>query len=370
MSQTEQPRRNRWSLPPMERVRGVASQLTTPLHPDDYLCLVNPLWSARELRGRVEKVIPETESAATLVIRPGWGYRFDHQPGQYISIGVQVNGRFHWRSYSLTSPAQRGRRTITITVKAMPEGFLSEHLVRGLAPGTIVRLARPAGDFVLPDPPPARMLFLTGGSGVTPVMAMLRTLQRRDTLPDVVMVNSARTPRDMLFRAELDGLAQTSTAFTLHNRFTDTDGVFGLDELDTVVSDWRSRETWACGPGPMLDACEEHWATYGRRDRLHLERFNLALADGGGEGGTVTFTRSGQVVFRVEADGATPLLDVGEHAGLSLPFGCRMGICHTCTVPLTSGAVRDLRDGSTKDQQNEYVQTCVSVAAGDCELAV
>ena len=75
------------------RVRGAADKLTTPLHPDDYLRLLNPLWSQRELRGRIEEVVPETDDAATLVIRPGWGWRYDHRPGQYVGIGVQVNDR-------------------------------------------------------------------------------------------------------------------------------------------------------------------------------------------------------------------------------------------------------------------------------------
>jgi hypothetical protein len=133
-----------------QRVRDAASRLTTPLHPDDYLSMINPLWTSRELRGKVEQVIPETEDAATLVIRPGWGWSPQYTPGQYIGIGVEVEGRYHWRSYSLSSPAVRRKGLITITVRAMPEGFLSDHLVRGLEPGTIVRLATPAGEFTLP----------------------------------------------------------------------------------------------------------------------------------------------------------------------------------------------------------------------------
>ena len=149
---------------PWERIRRVGNQLTTPLRPDDYLSLLNPLWSSRELRGRVEKVLRETEDAATLVIRPGWGWHYDHRPGQYVGIGVQVKGKFQWRSYSVSSPPKRSGRTISITVRAMPEGLLSSHLVNGLEPGTIVRLALPEGDFVLPDPPPEKMLFLVAGS--------------------------------------------------------------------------------------------------------------------------------------------------------------------------------------------------------------
>src|SRR5579875_2762000 len=194
-----------------DRVRSIASRMTTPLLPDDYTHLINPLWTARELRGKVVKVVPETDDAATLVIKPGWGWRFDFQPGQYAGIGVSVDGKWHWRSYSISSmPAGEGRdpRHITITVKAMPEGFMSAHLVRGLEPGTIVRLALPQGEFVLPDPPPAKILFWTGGSGITPVMSMLRTMHRRGTMPDVVHIHSAPSRDGAIFREERAALAQ------------------------------------------------------------------------------------------------------------------------------------------------------------------
>jgi stearoyl-CoA 9-desaturase NADPH oxidoreductase len=352
---------------PWDRVRRAGSKLTTPLHPDDYLSLLNPLWSARELRGRVEEVIPETEDAATLVIRPGWGWHYDHRPGQYVGIGVQVEGKFQWRSYSVSSPPRRERRTISITVRAMPEGKLSAHLVNGLAPGTIVRLALPEGDFVLPDPPPARMLFLVGGSGVTPVMAMLRTLDRRGTMPDVVMHYSSPTPERMIFRDELAGLADRHDSLAVHELHTDLDGMLDLADLDRFCPDWRERETWACGPGPMLDAVQEHWQSQDLEDRLHLERFSLELGGAGGEGGTISFRTSGK---QIEADGATTILEAGEQAGVGMPFGCRMGICHTCTLTLVSGTIRDLRSGDEFGQPNEPVQTCVTAAAGDCTFDI
>jgi stearoyl-CoA 9-desaturase NADPH oxidoreductase len=357
---------------PWERLRTAGAKLTTPLHPDDYLRLINPLWSERELRGRVEQVLPETDDAATLVIRPGWGWRYDHRPGQYVGIGVQVDGRFQWRSYSVSSPPRRSGRTISITVRAMPEGKLSAHLVNGLAPGTIVRLALPEGDFVLPEPPPAKMLFLVGGSGVTPVMAMLRTMDRRArendrAMPDVVMHYSSPTPERMIFRDELDRLEREHEALTVHRLHTDSAGMLDLADLDSICPDWRERETWACGPGPMLDAITEHFEAAGLEDRLHLERFSLQLGGEGGEGGTITFRNSGR---SAEADGATTVLEAGEKAGVGMPYGCRMGICHTCTLTLVSGRVRDLRSGEEFDQPNEQVQTCVTAAVGDCTLDI
>ena len=349
-------------------VRGRAAKLlTTPLHPDDYLSLVNPLWSARELRGRIEKVVPETDDAATLVIKPGWGARFDYQPGQYIGIGVEMDGRYHWRSYSLSSAPMHKRRTFTITVRAMPEGFLSDHLVRGLAPGTIVRLAAPAGEFVLPDPPPAKMLFLVGGSGITPVMSMLRTLDRRGTMPDVVLAYSSPTRERMIFRDELLAMAERHEHLRLHEQHTETAGILSFDALSSICPDWQERETWACGPGPMLDAAEEFWEDAGLADHLHLERFTLNVDGDGAEGGTITFRNSGK---EVEVDGATTMLEAGEQAGVGMPYGCRMGICHTCTLTMVSGRIRDLRSGEEHFEPNESIQTCVTVAAGDCTLNI
>ena len=352
---------------PWDRVRRAGSKLTTPLLPDDYLTLLNPLWTTRELRGRIEKVVPETDDAATLVIRPGWGWRHDHRPGQYVGIGVQVEGRFQWRSYSISSPPRRSGRTITITVRAMPEGLLSSHLVKGLEPGTIVRLASPEGDFVLPDPPPQKMLFLVGGSGITPVMAMLRTLDRRRSMPDVVVHYSSPTAERMIFRDELQSLADRHDGLTLHRRHTDTDGVLDPTGLDEICPDWRERETYACGPAPMLDAVSEHFEAAGLEERLHLERFSLELGGEGGEGGTVTFRNSNK---SVDADGATTVLEAGEQAGVGMPYGCRMGICHTCTLTMVSGTVRDLRNGNELNQPNEQVQTCVTAAVGDCTFDI
>lgn len=350
-----------------DTARRVAARFTTPLLPDDYLSLINPLWTARELRGRVERVIPETDDAATLVIRPGWGWRYDHRPGQYVGIGVQVDGKFHWRSYSVSSPPVRSRGEIAITVRAMPEGFLSSHLVSGLEPGTIVRLALPNGDFVLPDPPPGKIFFLVGGSGITPVMAMLRTLDRRGTLPDVVLAYSSPTKERMIFREELVELAERHPQLHLHEQHTDSHGMLEMADLDRVCPDWRERETWACGPGPMLDAVEEHWEAAGLAEQLHVERFHLDLGGDGAEGGTISFRTSGK---STEVDGATTVLEAGERAGIGMPYGCRMGICHTCTLPLLKGTVRDLRNGEEFSGPNEPVQTCVTAAAGDCTFDI
>jgi stearoyl-CoA 9-desaturase NADPH oxidoreductase len=360
--------------PGWHALRKIAARITTPLLPDDYLRLANPLWSARELRGRILEVRRETEDSATLVIKPGWGFSFDYQPGQYIGIGLLVDGRWRWRSYSLTSsPAAAALgagslapRIVTITVKAMPEGFLSTHLVAGVEPGTIVRLAAPQGNFVLPDPAPPSILFLTAGSGITPVMSMLRTLVRRNQIGDVAHLHSAPTESDVMFRAELAALAAHQPGYRLQVRETRKQGRLELASLDQQVPDWRERQTWACGPEGMLTQAEKVWSSAGISGRLHLERFAVSKAAPAGAGGTVTFVRSGRAVA---ADAATSLMDAGEGAGVQMPFGCRMGICQSCVVGLVEGHVRDLRTGEEHDPGTR-VQTCVSAASGDCVLDI
>ncbi|MBZ4511996.1 ferredoxin reductase [Mycobacterium avium] len=354
--------------PGWHALRKLAARITTPLLPDDYLHLANPLWSARELRGRVVDVRRETEDSATLVIKPGWGFNFDYQPGQYIGIGLLIDGRWRWRSYSLTSsPAtSASARTVTITVKAMPEGFLSSHLVAGVEPGTVVRLAAPQGNFVLPDPAPASILFLTAGSGITPVMSMLRTLVRRNQIGDIVHLHSAPTEADVMFRGELAALANEHPGYRLQLRETRTRGRLDLSLLDREVPDWRERQTWACGPEGMLNAAERVWSAAGIGEQLHLERFAVSKAAPAGAGGMVTFARSGR---SIDADAATSLMDAGEAAGVQMPFGCRMGICQSCVVGLVEGHVRDLRTGA-EHEPGTRVQTCVSAASGDCVLDI
>lgn len=348
-----------------DRLLRLAETVTTPVLPDDYLDLVAPLRAGADLRGRVIAVRPETPDAATLVIRPGRDWQ-GHRPGQYVRLGVDVDGVRQWRAYSVTSPPGRRSDPITVTVKAIPDGVVSNHLVRRLRPGTIVQLDQAQGDFVLPEPAPKRVLFLTAGSGITPVAGMLRSGAL--TGADVVLVHSAPTAVDVVFGDELRQRAARGE-LRLVERHTAVDGLLDVAELDALVPDHLDRATWACGPLGLLDAAEAHWADRGRADLLHTERFRPVVI-AAGEGGTVTFTRTGRTV---EADGATPILDAGEQAGVLMPSGCRMGICFGCVLPLRQGAVRDLRDGrltTAVPGDGVHVQTCVSAAAGPCELEI
>jgi stearoyl-CoA 9-desaturase NADPH oxidoreductase len=347
------------------RALNVIGALTTPLLPDDYLELINPLWSTRELRGRIESIEPETPDAATVLIRPGYQWE-GHDPGQYLRIGLDIKGRRHWRAYSLTSDPERPDGCISITVKNVDEGTVSPYLVRRGRPGSIVSLGGVEGDFVLPDELPGKLLFVSAGSGITPIMSMIRSLEHREALDDVVLLHSARTPEEVIFGEELRELARRQDGFTLHEQHTKTAGRLTPADLDRLCEDWREREAFVSGPGDLLDAMREHWEREGDADRLHMERFQpkLGLAEEGA-GGTIHFVASDR---EVDCDGATPILVAGEAEGLELPFGCREGICHTCIGKLCSGQVRDLRNGKVTGADGEMVRTCINAPEGPVEI--
>lgn len=174
-------------------------RLTTPLSPSDYAGLFNPL-QGREIRGRILSVVRDG-GYTTLTIAPGPGMTRAFEAGQFIGLGLQIDGCWRWRCYSLTNAPLRsghGRsRTLTVSVKPVPGGVVSGHLAEYATAGQIIRLSAPGGDFHLPSPLPEKLMFVTAGAGITPVMSMVRWLQqehRESTWPDVVHIHSERGP--------------------------------------------------------------------------------------------------------------------------------------------------------------------------------
>jgi ferredoxin-NADP reductase len=340
------------------RLTDVVGLAATPLSPSHYVGLLRPLSARHTLQARVEGVAMETPDVGTLTLRPGRGWT-GHLAGQHVRVGLAIDGRIATRTYSISSSADRDDGCFTITVKK--QGRVSSALVHATTPGTYLTLGLPEGDFVLPAA--GRLLFVSGGSGITPIMSMLRTFAARDTMPDVTHVHYARTAEDVIFGAELRELAAAHASYRLHVVVTsEVRRPMSRELLDEIVPDWQARETWACGPTRLLDAC-----TF--TNALHVERFTAALAPApnNAAGGRVRFGRSR---ISAIADGRTPLLRIAEDAGVSAPHGCRMGICHSCDVTLTAGCVRDLRTGQRIDEPGSRIQTCVCAAAGDVELAL
>lgn len=346
----------------LRTVGRIASAFTYPLRWNDVAGIVDPLFSSKQFRGRVTDVIKQGPRSATVRFRPAPGWQ-GHRAGQWVRVGVEIDGVRHWRSYSLsTAPDQDPAITVTDI------GAVSGALVRRVKPGDILYLDQPQGDFVLPEHP-RPLLMLTGGSGITPVMSMIRTLIGARADADVVLLHTARTPAEALFTAELDQLRRTSTGLQVTHWYSSSQGRLDLTSaatLDQLCPDWRERAAYVCGPESMVADAEQLWAASGVEAQLSLERFTTRRVEvASGQGGQVTFTRSDKVV---QVPGDQVLLDAGEAAGVTMPSGCRIGICRTCLTKLDAGAVRDLTTGEVHGEAGDLIRTCVSAPAGDVQL--
>lgn len=353
-----------------DRAAGLASRvvggLATPLVGADYLDLVAPLRRGARVRAaKVLAVRQETRDAVTLVLRPGRDWA-GHTPGQHVRVGVEVDGVRLWRTYSITSAPVRGDERgahLSITTKLVPGGAVSTHLTRHTQVGDLVHLGEAEGDFTINPLNPRDLLFVTGGSGITPVMGMLRS---GVALGDVVVVHSARTVEDVVFGLELRDLARLGR-ITLIERHTADDGRLTLADLVELVPDAADREVYACGPAGLVETVRQGWVAMGRTEHLHTEIFHSPVAVAG-SGGTAVFESSG---VTVAVEPGTSLLQAGEDAGVTLPFGCRQGLCFRCVRPLVEGTVQDLRTGDlthAAEGDGVSIQTCVSTAAGHCRI--
>ena len=354
---------------------GLADMFAYPLRHSHYLELVNPLWTKHVLKARVVGVCDDTADTRTLTLRPGRGWR-SHRAGQFVRLGVPIDGKRHTRTYSISSPPGRDDGCITVTVKAIAGGRVSQHLTRQVQVGDYLPLGEPQGEFVMPESMPVHPLFITGGSGITPVMSMLRSyVLEYDVVPDVAHLHYAPHAQDVIFGAELQQLQATQPHYHLHKFYTRASAAaasvhFSAEQLESACPDWREREVWACGPASLLDAVEAHWAAAGLSRQLHVERFRAtvaALPTAGVKEGRVFFARS---AVAAQSDGCTNLLRLAEDAGLNPAHGCRMGICHGCNTTLVAGCVRDLRTGLLISEPGDVVQVCVCTAVGDAELAL
>lgn len=345
--------------------------LTTPHGVSRYLEAVHPLWSLEGGRALVTDIHTETPDTATLTLRP------DHRwqgfvAGQHVRIGVQIGGSLRTRTYSVSSSQHRDDGQFTITVKRKDGGLVSGHLRTEVRPGQVVACSPATGDVVLPDPRPDRLVLISGGSGITPMASMLRTLADEQHTGRITFLHYARTRDDVAFAADLDRIAaelpdaQVVIVTTGPGERGPLTGRFVPAHLHNLVPDHLEVPAFACGPTGLVDAIERHYESGGFRAQLQVERFTPPALHSSAEpgDGTVRFAASG---IERQDDGRS-LLDQAESEGLAPEFGCRMGICRTCTQHKVAGSTVDLRNGRRSDAHEEQVQICVSVAAGDVVL--
>jgi ferredoxin-NADP reductase len=347
--------------------------LATPHGIDRYVELVAPTWSSTEVRGRITDVRHGTPDSVTLTIRPN-GLWTGFTAGQFTQLSVEIDGVRHTRCYSMATSAHEPA-SFELTVKAHPHGTVSRYLNEHAAPGMVVGLTAASGEFTLPTTRPAHLLLMSGGSGITPVMAMLRTLCDEGHAGPVTFVHYALREADMIYRDEVAALAAAHPNVRVVRIFTDAPGTGDLDgfldaaQLDAIDAAWREAEAFVCGPAPLMDGARRLYEGAGCTERLHTEAFTLAqvLAEGGPAAGTLRLATSG---LDVANDGRT-ILEQAEAAGLSPEHGCRMGICHTCTRSLTCGTVRNVVDGeltSAPAETGVAIRVCVSAPVGDAQV--
>ncbi len=349
------------------RSRAVGA-LTSPQGVDRYLEQLNPMWAAHEVRARVVDVRREVEveghpTVATLTLQPTSTWQ-GHRAGQHVQVGVEVDGaRRTTRVFSISSADSRPGERFSITMRANPDGVVSRFLAERARPGTMLHLSQAQGEFVLPDRVPEHMLLISGGSGITPVMSMLRSLQRRTHRGRVTFLHYAQSPAHQIFAEELDVIGRSGHGIDVHRLHPELgDPALTPMYLEKLVPGYREVPTWACGPAPLVEAVQ---AAYDGCEALRLEYFKPPrVATSTAAAGTVSFVRSGQEV----ANSGAALLDQAEALGLRPDSGCRMGICFSCTAVKRDGTVRNVLTGEESSAPDEEIRVCVSAPVGDCAV--
>jgi ferredoxin-NADP reductase len=357
--------------------RPVAS-LTSPHTIDHYLDQIHPMLAAENVRARVVEVVQETGDASTVTLRPNGAWQ-GFTPGQHVQFGVEVDGTRRIRCFSVSSSRTTPTRfkrdgTFSVSVKAHPDGYVSQFLHHELKPGTIVYLSQAEGEFVLPRVVPDNLLLMSGGSGITPVMSMVRTLRDTGHRGDVTFLHYARSREDEMFTSELDKLAEEATVRVMRvytrkpEAGAELKGRFHVDHLKHLGIDPTETLSYVCGPAGLIATVRDTYTELGAADQLRLVYFKVPSVDSvaADATGTLTFDDA-----RIKADnsGAT-ILEQAEAAGLKPEFGCRMGVCNTCAIKKNSGAVRHVVSGEVCANTDETIKICANVPVGDVSVAL
>jgi ferredoxin-NADP reductase len=323
-----------------------------------------------------------THDVRSFVLQPWTPRAFSFMPGQYLTVTVAADGQRWSRCYSISSPPTRPDR-LTITVKRVPGGPVSNWLHDHIRPGDSIEASGPFGTFTPAGHHRSAQLFLSAGSGITPLMSMARTLIDRGTPSDVVFVHHARTPADIIFRAELERLNEMHSGIRVFVVCEDdaADEIWSGHRgrispafLDDVAPDVAEREIFICGPTPYRRAACVYVLEAGAEPaRIHEESYVFGESspgsDGRENGGAVAthlveFSRSQRVV---ECPGNTTVLEAATQAGITLPSSCQEGVCGTCKTTLLSGTVDMNHAGGIRPREiaQHKVLPCCSVPTAD-----
>ena len=316
----------------------------------------------------------ETRDVRTFVLSPRKPQRFSHRPGQFMTFAFEIGGETVHRCYTIASAPTRPD-TISITVKRVAGGPVSNWLHDNLRAGGTINAVGPMGDFSCFEHPARKYLFLSGGSGITPLMSMARTFYDLAEPRDIVFLHSARSPDDIIFSDELELMARRDPSFMFvpicenHGMERRWSGLMGRIEaamLDVAVPDFREREIFVCGPAPYMAAVRKMLAEAGfDMRRHHEESFDFAALPAAARADVVEAETALDApvavrTFRVEfaktrrvldCPDNTTVLDAARKAGIRLPSSCTKGLCGTCKSRLVSGTVDMKHAGGIRQRE-------------------
>ena len=341
-------------------------RLTYPHGPNRFIELFDPTAVSDETIGVIRAIEHPTSRSVRIRVQPNAQWQ-GFKAGQYVELAVEINGRRHKR---LFSPAQSQHATgeLEFTMAVNPDGRLTRHLQSAAQVGDRVILGVPAGDFHLPASRPTRIVLISAGSGITPVLSMLRTLVDERFSGTVDFIHYSRSRADALYAPLLAELGQALPHLNVHCIHTRAGGAhFHAEQLEQIAPDYAQAETFVCGPKPLLDATTALFESQGLASQLYQETFAPVFsAPSDAVDGDVRFQRS----ERQQANNGQTLLEQAEAAGLAPEYGCRMGVCFACTCKKTAGRVRDLRTGEISDDGEQEIQICVSTPVGSVALDI
>ena len=292
------------------------------------------------------------------------GKHVGFQAGQYFMFELGLDDEVDGRCYSISSSPHR-RDAITITVKRVPGGRVSNWLHDNLKPDTLVKASGPLGKFVRPVAP--KYLFMSGGSGITPVMSMVRELADAAQPVDVVFMHAGRTPKDFIFRSDLGNLADRLHGLRLfllpedvsnERSWPGLSGRISRELLQLAVPDIAERVVMCCGPAPFMRAAKSLSAELGvPPQNYHEESFDAAVIEEApaptaevveARAFNVQFSKQNKSIV-VQAD--QTVLSCAKKAGVRIPSSCANGICGTCKSKLVSGTVDMKHDGGIRQRE-------------------
>ncbi|MCC2656840.1 MAG: hypothetical protein K0Q76_1948 [Panacagrimonas sp.] len=356
---------------PLRFLRRTLGPLVEPAVFDFWSRELGSTASRSRIQARVVAKRAESARAVTLELQPN--RRFEgFLPGQHVNITVEIDGRRVTRSYSLTGVPREDDR-LSLTVQQVEGGLVSGHLYTDCRVGDVVELGAAFGEMTLPEILPFKLLLLAAGSGVTPLMSLVRELAQRGMPVDTTLVYWARHRADLCFVPELKALAAREPKFNLRFALTG-DAVTGTDELRgrpsrellaDVAPDLSERAVYACGPAGFVAEVELLARTQARS--FQSEAFTppvFAPVESQSEV-TLMLAKSNRVV-RVAS--GQPLLAALEAQGIKPPSGCRMGICNTCACGKRDGLTRNLKNGGENAEPESNLRICISSAQSDLTL--